>query len=49
MKLELHMITTMLLQRFTLEPTPGYTVSVEALNGAAIKPVEQKPIIAKRR
>jgi len=48
-KIELHMLTTMLLQKYTVSPTPGYTVSIEPCIGATMKPEDQKPLIVKKR
>lgn len=48
-KVELIVLTAMLLQRYTLEPTPGYQVSVRAVDGFTVKPIPQKPIVARRR
>ena len=48
-KIELHMLTTMFLQKYTVEPTPGYTVSLKTYPSAVVKPEEQKPLIVKKR
>ena len=48
-KHELHMLTTLLLQNYTLEPTPGYRVNLETSESLNVAPEAQPPLIAKRR
>ena len=47
-KLELHMLTTMMLQRYTLEPLPGMQVTLEMGDVMIPTPVPQK-LVAKLR
>ena len=47
-KLEIHMLTTMLLQRYTLEPMPGMQVSLEPRKGESVYAPNQQ-LVAKRR
>ena len=48
-KLELHMLLTMMLQKFTISPTPGYTVSLKPIDSMVVVPEVQNPLIATRR
>ena len=48
-KVELHMLTTMFLQKYTVSPTPGYTVSLKPVNLEIMRPEDQKPLVVKKR
>jgi len=48
-KVELHMLITLMLQKFTITSTPGYTVSLKPIQSQVVVPEDQKPLIARRR
>ena len=48
-KLELLVLMAKLLQKFTLEPQPGYRISLKPADTLTIQPVPQKPLLAKKR
>ena len=48
-KMQIMLLVAMMVQRYSLEATPGYRVSLEMAENMAIKPVDQKPLIARRR
>ena len=47
-KLELHMLITMILQRYTLKPRPGFQMDIEPRETATILPTNQV-VMAERR
>jgi hypothetical protein len=42
------MLTTMVLQRYTLEPQPGMRMSIDIMEGRTLKPMDQDIVVKKR-
>ena len=48
-KLELHMLTTLLLQRYTLKPAPGRRIDLNPVNAVFVRAPDQFVHIEKRQ
>ena len=48
-KLELHMLTAMLIQRYILKPAPGKRINIECVDGLIVRAPEQDVCVERRQ